>query len=88
MEDSVHATVAILLQNRGYLAPMIGLVVHDVKKRPPEGICPGLARQTHICEWLNESFFMQPGQVLSEVLFDSAPPRRNCRQRGELFGSR
>jgi hypothetical protein len=43
-------------------------------------------RQIHVCEWVNESFFMQPGQVLSEVVFDSALPLRNCRQRGKLLG--
>jgi hypothetical protein len=49
------------------------LGIHDVEKRPPEGICPGLTGQTHICEWLNESFFMQPGQVLSEVVSPPLP---------------
>ena len=84
---SLRSPGSKLSQDSGHLPAVIGLVIHHVPKRLPQGVGQSLACQVGIGQRQQELWLLQLGKKVANLSFDKIPTLHNSRQRRELLGT-
>jgi len=80
----ISGGIAKMSEDRSYLAPVLGCMIHLMQHLLPEWIDPSHASRVHICDILGKDLRIQLIDELFHLFLDSLPADSDRRQIGKV----